>query len=81
MSGNYFSKKEIKENPSINSCDDNRSSCVNPCVINRVIKYCLVIVYPYLFIDASTEGYEEEERDYEEEEEHFDNYTNQGKLY
>ena len=34
---------------------------------------------PYLFIDASTEGYEEE-GDYEEEEEHFDNYTNQGKL-
>ena len=35
---------------------------------------------PYLFIDASTEGYEEEEGDYEEEEEHFDNCTNQGKL-
>ena len=35
---------------------------------------------PYLFIDASNEGYEEEEGDYEEEEEHFDNCTNQGKL-
>ena len=35
---------------------------------------------PYLFIDASTEVYEEEEGDYEEEEEHFDNCTNQGKL-
>ena len=35
---------------------------------------------PYLFIDASTEGYKEEEGDYEEEEEHFDNCTNQGKL-
>ena len=35
---------------------------------------------PYLFIDASTEEYEEEEGDYEEEEEHFDNCTNQGKL-
>ena len=35
---------------------------------------------PYLFIDASTEGYEEEEGDYEEQEEHFDNCTNQGKL-
>ena len=35
---------------------------------------------PYLFIDASTEGYEEEEGDYEEEEEHFDHGTNQGKL-
>ena len=37
-------------------------------------------VFPYLFIDASTEEYEEEEGDYEEEEEHFDNCTNQGKL-
>ena len=55
--------------------------CVNLCVMNRVLKNCLVIVYPYLFIDASTEGYEEEEGDYEEEEEHFDNCTNQGKLY
>ena len=35
---------------------------------------------PYLLIDASTEEYEEEEGDYEEEEEHFDNCTNQGKL-
>ena len=34
----------------------------------------------YLFIDASTEGYEEEEVYEEEEEEHFDNCTNQGKL-
>ena len=34
------------------------------------------------FIDASTEGYEEEEEVYEEEEEeHFDHCTNQGKLY
>ena len=39
-------------------------------------------VFPYLFIDASTEEYEEGEGDYEEEEEeHFDNCTNQGKLY
>ena len=36
-------------------------------------------VFLYLFIDASTEEYEEE-GDYEEEEEHFDNCTNQGKL-
>ena len=36
----------------------------------------------YLFIDASTEGYEEEEEVYEEEEEeHFDHCTTQGKLY
>ena len=35
---------------------------------------------PYLFIDASTEEYEDEADVYEEEEEHFDNGTNQGKL-
>jgi hypothetical protein len=40
-----------------------------------------VFVTSYPFIDASTEGYEEEEVFYEEEEEHFDNCTNQGKLY
>ena len=35
----------------------------------------------YPFIDASTEGYEEEEEIiYGEEEEYFDQYTNQGKL-
>ena len=38
-----------------------------------------MIVLPYLFIDASTEGYEEE-GDYKEEEEHFDICANQGKL-
>jgi hypothetical protein len=35
---------------------------------------------PYVFIDASTEGNEEEEIIYGEEEEYFDHYTNQGKL-
>ena len=34
----------------------------------------------YPFIDASTEGHEEEEVFYEEEEENFDYCTNQGKL-
>ena len=34
----------------------------------------------YLFIDASTDAYEEEGDYEEEEEEHFDNCTNQGKL-
>jgi hypothetical protein len=34
----------------------------------------------YCILDASTEGYEEEEVFYEEEEEHFDYCTNQGKL-
>ena len=46
MSGNYFSNKENKANPSANYGDDNRSSCVSPWVINKVLKYCLVIVYP-----------------------------------
>ena len=34
------------------------------------------------FIDASTEGYEEDDENIygEEEEEYFDQYTNQGKL-
>ena len=35
---------------------------------------------PYLFIDVSTEEYEEEGDYEEEEEEHLDNCTNQGKL-
>ena len=39
-----------------------------------------MIVTSYPFIDASTEGYEEEEVFYEEEEENFDHCTNQGKL-
>jgi hypothetical protein len=34
----------------------------------------------YPFIDASTEDYQEEEVYFEEEEENFDHYTNQGKL-
>ena len=38
-----------------------------------------MLVYPVLFIDASPEDYPEEENIYEEEE-HFDQYTNQGKL-
>ena len=50
-------------------------------MLSRVLKYCLVLVYPFLFIDASTEGYEEEEGDYEEEEGPFDICANQGKLY
>ena len=39
-----------------------------------------MIVSLYSSIDASTEGYPEEEVIYEEEEENFDQYTNQGKL-
>ena len=47
--------------------------------VSSIIKYCLVIVTSYSFIDASTEGYEEEEV-YEEEGDHFDDLPNQGKL-
>ncbi len=35
----------------------------------------------YSFLDASTEEYQEEEVYFQEEEDHFDQYTNQGKLY
>ena len=52
-----------------------------PLCDSRILKICVVIVIPYVFIDASTEEYYEEEGDYEEEEEeHFDHCTNQGKL-
>ena len=81
MSGNYFSKKEINGNPSINSWDASSSSSMSLCVLNEVLKYCLVLCTSYVFIDASTEGYEEEGDYEEEEEEHFDQCTNQGKLY
>ena len=50
------------------------------CVWNEILKYCLVLCTSYVFIDASTEEYAEEEEAYAEEEEHFDNCTNQGKL-
>jgi hypothetical protein len=39
-----------------------------------------VIVTSYPFLDASTEEYQEEEVYFQEEEDHFDEYTNQGKL-
>ena len=40
-----------------------------------------MIVISYPFLDASTEEYQEEEEVYpQEEEDHFDQYTNQGKL-
>ena len=46
MSGNYFSKKEINGNPSNNSWDASRSSCVSLCELKEVLKYCLLLVYP-----------------------------------
>ena len=45
MSGNYFSKRKIKPSMALNLCDDNRSFCVSHCVLNEVLKYCLVFVY------------------------------------
>ncbi len=39
-----------------------------------------MIVTSYPFLDASTEEYQEEEVYCQEEEDHFDQYTNQGKL-
>ena len=39
-----------------------------------------MIVTSYPFLDASTEEYQEEEVYFQEEEDHFDQYTNQGKL-
>ena len=39
-----------------------------------------MIVISYPFLDASTEEYQEEEVYFQEEEDHFDQYTNQGKL-
>ena len=84
MSGNYFSTKERNRNPSINSCDANRSICVSNCVINGVPRYFWWLYTLYVLIDASTDAYEEEEEVYEEEEkEHCTNCancTNQGKL-
>ena len=61
-----------------------KSSCVSTCLLNEVLKYCLVLVCPCVFLDASTEGYEEQEEIYKEEEEepctNCANCTNQGKL-
>ena len=39
-----------------------------------------MIVTSYPCLDASTEEYQEEEVYFQEEEDHFDQYTNQGKL-
>ena len=71
----------------LNLCDDNKSSCVSTCVINRVPRYFWWLCTLYVFIDASTDAYEEEEEVYTEEEEepclnciNCTNCTNQGKL-
>ena len=49
MSGNYFSN-EINGNPSNNSCDASRSSCVNHCVLNEVLKYFFSACVPHMYL-------------------------------
>jgi hypothetical protein len=51
------------------------------CVLSLVFELVWWLDTSYLFLDASTEEYQEEEEVYyQEEEDHFDQYTNQGKL-
>ena len=52
------------------------------CVLSIVLKIGLVIVPHIRILDASTEEYQEEEEEvyFQGEEDHFDQYTNQGKL-
>ena len=64
----------------LNPCDDARSSWLNQYGYLEYISIVWWLLSSYPFIDASTEGYEEEEVIYEEEE-NFDHCTNQGKLY
>ena len=66
----------------MNVCDNNRSSCVSHYGDLAYLSIVWWLCIPYLFIDASTEGYKEEEVIYEEEEEeeNVDHCTNQGKL-
>ena len=49
-------------------------------MLSLALQLWLVIVISYPFLDASTEEYQEEEVYPQEEEDHFDQYTNQGKL-
>ena len=52
------------------------------CVLSIVLKIGVVIVPRIRILDASTEEYPEEEEEVylQGEEDHFDQYTNQGKL-
>ena len=52
------------------------------CVLSLVLKIGVVIVPRIRILDASTEEYQEEEEEvyFQGEEDHFDQYTNQGKL-
>ncbi len=52
------------------------------CVLSIVLKIGVVIVPRIRILDASTEEYQEEEEEvyFQGEEDHFDQYTNQGKL-
>ena len=74
-----FPKRKMKPSMALNLCDDTRSSCVSHYGYLVYLSIVWWLCIPYLFIDASTEGYKEEEVIYEEEE-NFDHCTNQGKL-
>ena len=52
------------------------------CVLSLVLKIGVVMVPRIRILDASTEEYQEEEEEvyFQGEEDHFDQYTNQGKL-
>ena len=52
------------------------------CVLSLVLKIGVVIVPRIRILDAGTEEYQEEEEEvyFQGEEDHFDQYTNQGKL-
>ena len=65
----------------LNPCDDLRSSWLNHYGYLDYLSIVWWLLSSYPFIDASTEGYEgDDETIYGKEEEHFDQYTNQGKL-
>ena len=65
----------------LNPCDDARSSWLNQYGYLEYKSIVWWLLSLYSSIDASTEGYEgDDENIYGEEEEHFDQYTNQGKL-
>ena len=50
------------------------------CVLSLALRFVWWLYTSYSILDASTEEYQEEEVYFQEEEDHFDQYTNQGKL-
>ena len=65
----------------LNPCDDARSSWLNQYGYLDYLSIVWWLFSLYSSIDTSIGIYEEEEENiYGDEEEHFDQYTNQGKL-